>query len=175
MQKMRYNDSELRVIKSLFSENDEMLVALRKKMLDFPLSQVEANLVTYTPEQLAVISKTFNPEIEPEAPVNQIIDLWMTVDVKDKTPSEAALLLEARSRLIKYLTERLENKKPTITFESLSYSSKKMDQENLINQITRTTLLSHVEQQLNQLNFLAGQKDETVEQLMDRLQKDSSK
>jgi len=175
MSKMRYTDKELGLIKSLFSENEAAIIALRKKMLDFPLSEVEQNFVKYNDESLAVISKTFNPQIDPEAPINQVIDLWMTVDFKDKTPEQARINFKARDIVLKYIQERLDNKKPKITFASLSYSDKLDDETNLVNATARNTILGHVEQQLNQLNFLAGQKDETVEDLLKRLEQDSSK
>ena len=175
MQKMRFSDKELGLIKSLFADNDEAVIALRKKMLDFPLTEVEENYVNFTGEGLAVISKTLNPQIDPEAPINQVIDLWMTVDFKDKTPEEAEINFMARDIVINYVQERLDNKKPKITFKSLSYDSKKDAKTNLVNAIARNTILGHVEQQLNQLTFLAGQKDETVDELKERLAKDSAK
>jgi hypothetical protein len=39
----------------------------------------------------------------------------------------------------------------------------------------RNTFINHVDQQLIQIKFLAGQTDETVEQTKERLSKDSSK
>lgn len=172
---MRYTEKELGLIKSLFAENEDMVKALRKKMLDFPLSKVEQNLVTLNDESRALVSKTFNPQIDPDAPIHQVIDLWMTVDFKEKTPEEAGILFEARDIVIEYLKERLEDKKPEITFESLSYDKKLDDRANLVNQIARNTLLGHIEQQLNQLTFLAGTKEETLEDLVRRLNQDSAK
>ena len=175
MQKMRYTDKELGLIKSTFAEDEAVLIALRKKFLDFPMSEVESNMVKFNADTQAVIEKTFNPTIDPDAPIHQVIDLWMTVDIKDTTPEVAGRNLRARDIVIKYLEQRLAGKKPTITFKSLSYNRKNDDETNLVNQIARNTILGHVEQQLNQLNFLAGTKDETVEELMERLNKDSAK
>lgn len=175
MQKMRYTPEELGIIKSTFAEDESVLIALRKKMLDFPLSEVEQNLVNFNENTQKVINKTFNPQIDPEAPIHQVIDLWMTVDFKEKTPEQARILFKARDLVLKYIQERLDGKKPKISFKSLSYSDKNDDETNLVKQTARNTILGHVEQQLNQLQFLAGQKDETVEELMERLNKDSAK
>jgi len=40
-QTMRYSDEELALIKSVFSENDELLLTIRKVMLQAPLSSRE--------------------------------------------------------------------------------------------------------------------------------------
>ncbi len=48
-------------------------------------------------------------------------------------------------------------------------------EQALINIKARNTLITHIEQQLLQLKFLAGMKSETVDQTKERLSKDSSK
>ena len=174
MQKMRYNPNELGLIKSTFADNEQAIIALRKKMLGVQLSEVETNLTTYNDEVMAVLSKTFNPQIDPEAPIHQIIDLWMTVDIKDKTPEQARINCKAREIVLEYVDKRLNGKK-VFSLDSLIFDSKKDDETNLVNMTARNTILGHIEQQLQQIDFLAGQKEETVEELMERLEKDSSK
>ena len=174
MQKMRYSEQELGLIKSIFAENDTALIALRKKMLGVELSETEKELTNYSEDTLKLLGKTFNPQIDPEAPIHQIIDLWMTVDVKDKTPEQARINLKARKVVLEYIEKRLAGKK-TFSLDSLIYSDKNDDETNLVNMTARNTILGHIEQQLQQLSILAGQKDETVEDLMERLSKDSSK
>jgi hypothetical protein len=174
MQKMRYTPKELGIIKSLFSENEESLIALRKKFLGVELTETEKNQTTFNEESLAVLSKTFNPQIDPNAPIHQVIDLWMTVDIKEKTPEEARINFKARKLVIEYIVKRLEGKK-VFSLDSLTYSEKNDDETNLVNATARNTILGHIEQQLQQLQFLAGQKEETVEELMERLEKNSAK
>lgn len=48
-------------------------------------------------------------------------------------------------------------------------------EQAIINLKARNTLITHIEMCLNQLNVLAGKKDETVAETKARLQKDSSK
>ena len=105
MQKMRYTPNELGLIKSTFAENEDALIALRKKLLGVKLSEVETNLTTYNDEVMAVLSKTFNPQIDPEAPIHQVIDLWMTVDIKEKTPEQARINFKAREIVLEYLAK----------------------------------------------------------------------
>lgn len=104
---MRFSTEELAQIKALYSNNEEALKLLRK---------------------------VFLPEISPNAPLGQNIDLWMTFKVEDLSAEEALINLKARN-----------------------------------------TLISHLEACLLQLSLLAGAKDETPEQTLERLKKNSTK
>lgn len=106
---MRFTEEELEIIKNSFGGNEDLLRLLRK---------------------------VFLPEMEPDAPLGQMVDLWMTVNIKDQSPEQALRNIQARNELI-----------------------------------------MHVEQQLLQLNVLAGNMlaSETPEEKQARLKKDSSK
>ncbi len=169
---MRYSEQELGYIKNTFN-NDDTIIALRKKLLDFPLSETEAVLVDFKGEIAKVVSKTLNPKIDPEAPINQVIDLWMTVPFADKTPEMAMIQFLAREKVLNYVDARLAGKK--VKFSQFDFDSKKTAEDNLVNQTARNTIIAHVEQQLNQFRFLAEVEDETIEQLEERLKKDSAK
>lgn len=104
---MRFTEEELVLIRNTFSGNDKLLKVLRK---------------------------VFLPEYDPYAPLGQVIDLWMTIDVRGLDPQTAFARILARNELI-----------------------------------------SHVEQQLIQLNVLAGQNEETEAEMKERNKKDSTK
>ena len=70
---MRFNDEELALLKSLYSNNETALKLLRK---------------------------VFLPEVMPDAPIGQNIDLWMTFKVEDMSPSDALINLKARNTVI---------------------------------------------------------------------------
>lgn len=178
---MRFTDSELSLIKSTFADNDEGLKALRKLFLQKELTVAEQSLINFKgkKELLAVIRKAFLPEIEPDAPFHQVIDLWMTVDIKDKMPELALPHIESRAMLIAYLEQQLQvlegNGNETIKFEDFTNFAGLDTQEIYVKLITRNTLIAHVEQQLMQFNVLAGLKSESVAETVSRLSKDSSK
>lgn len=174
MRQMRYTDKELGIIKNTFADNDDALIALRKKMLGYPMTEVETNLTNFKGELKSVMVKTFNPQIDPDAPINQVIDLWMIVDFRDKTPEQARLLFRAKKKQLDFIDDKL-NGKNKISFDEFTYSDDGEDDEVLVNQITRNNIVLHIEQQLNQLKFLAGQKDETVDETKKRLEADSAK
>jgi hypothetical protein len=185
-QQMRYNDGELSIIKKTFVENDELLLAMRKVMLQFELNDADkAILKVFKAKELQnLVSKTFLPGLEAEAPRHQLIDLWMTIDVKDKNMEEMEMIFEARLLLIQILEQQLKEMFDIAEGEDESRDIKLTELTGYKGQgakayypglLARNTLISHVEMQLAQLEGLAGMKDETVEQTIARLQKDSAK
>lgn len=79
-QQMRYTDNELNLIQATFKNNEELLKLLRKAFL---------------------------PELDPEAPIGQTIDLWMTIPLDGLTPEQAIINLKARNSLISHVDQRL--------------------------------------------------------------------
>lgn len=78
-QQMRFSEQELSIIKNTF-KNEEILKLLRK---------------------------VFLPELDPTLPIGQMIDLWMTIDLKDRTPDENMVNLTARNQLIMHVEQQL--------------------------------------------------------------------
>ena len=77
---MRITDAELAIIKSLFAENEPALKLMRK---------------------------IFLPELDPNAPIGQNIDLWMTVKIEDMDKEAALVNLKARNTLISHVEQQL--------------------------------------------------------------------
>lgn len=184
--KMRFSDSEMATIKGAFAENDFLLKAVRKVFLQLPLSSDEEKALTTAfgkAEVCAVVSKAFLPQIDGDAPMYQVIDLWMTVDLKDKHPNDAYIILSARKLVIEYIHQQLHALALFGTGMGVSSEYKFEDliatdltpEQWLTNITARNTIVSHVEQQLHQLSVLAGFEKETVEETQARLAKDSMK
>lgn len=77
---MRFTQKELDMLKGAFKGNDALLKVLRK---------------------------IFLPEIDPNAPIGQVIDLWMTVDIRNMTPETAWMTLVARNSVITHVEQML--------------------------------------------------------------------
>ena len=77
---MRFTDEELDLIKRTFKGNAELLLLLRK---------------------------VFLPELDPKAPLGQIIDLWMSLPVKEMSAQEAQVNILARNSLIMHIEQML--------------------------------------------------------------------
>lgn len=77
---MRYSDEELTLIKKTFKGNEMLLKLLRK---------------------------VFLPEYDPNAPIGQVIDLWMTLDLGGLSPEQSQVRLWARNSLITHIEHML--------------------------------------------------------------------
>lgn len=77
---MRFSEKELSIIRNIFNGRDDLLKLLRK---------------------------VFLPELDPELPIGQMIDLWMTLDIKDKPPEEVKIQLIARNTVITHIESQL--------------------------------------------------------------------
>lgn len=187
-QKMRYSDGELELIKTLFAEEEDLPKAIRKHFLQMPLEIHEQHLLTKAfteiPANAALLRKAYLPTLDPEAPVNQLVDLWMTVQIADKSPEAAYPHLMARELLISYLDQQLkaieegqfDHSKAGIQLSSLVNGIVGRDVLDVYVELTaRNTLVSHNEQQLQMLNILSGTKKETVEETKRRLEQDSNR
>lgn len=73
---MRITDDERNIIKATFRNNVPLLLLLRKMFL---------------------------PEIDPKAPLGQVLDLWLTIPTKDRSPELIAVDLIARNQLINHV------------------------------------------------------------------------
>lgn len=77
---MRFTEEEVKIIRDTFKDNEKLLKLLRK---------------------------VFLPEIDPDAPLGQIIDLWMTVPLKEMSSEDARINILARNSLIMHLEQQL--------------------------------------------------------------------
>lgn len=171
-QQMRYSDAELSLIRSTFAD-DTSLKNLRKHFLQMEGANIEA---FKAPEVQALLKKTFLPEVDGDAPIHQVIDLWLTLGFKQLDVDQAYLAILARELLIEYFEQRFsaingDNSKEEIVFKDLSKVSIDKN-ETFVNLAARNEILSHVEQQLAQLQILASH---TIEDLMAKMEKDSTK
>ena len=183
--KMRYSTSELSLIKSTFHANEPILQALRKVFFQVELSDEDKTAlkpVTESAEVRALLRKTYYPEIEIDAPVGQLVDLWLTVDSQELSPAEARTALRVRNRLMELIhagLDRLEDKKLKMTLAQPIPDWKpdfEMDDETLnADFVARNSLITHTEFQIQQLSFLAEKVEETPEQAQARLERNSTK
>lgn len=178
-----YADGEMITIRNTFRNAENVIRAIRKTILQMPLEATDQsiieNLKLNTPA-LKVLRKALLPTLNPNAPAHQLIDLWMTVEIKDKNPDEAMPHLFARATLIDYLDQQLSilegsKVKQILKLENMIPNFTKSADENYSNLVARNSAISHVEMQLNVLKVLAEQDDKTLDQLAEDYKKNSTK
>jgi hypothetical protein len=130
-----------------------------------------------------VFRKLFLPQIETDVPLQQNFDLWMTIKLKELEVGQASVHLKSIQLWIDYIDQQLkliekgkfQVKKPKISFKGLTKLDDKIDQEMFAEVLARNTIINHTEQCLQQLLLLAGRKEESPEETVERLSKDSAK
>lgn len=187
-QTMRFTDLELSLMKNTFAENEDLLKSMRKVFLQLPLGVADKERIVgaFKGKQavIDVITKTFLPTLDGEAPIHQLLDLFLTIKLEDKTADQAFPILVARTKLIELLAQQLK------VLEAVANGTEFTAEINLAELVSiegknsieayaditcRNTMVGHTDMMLSQINLLAGMKDETIEQTRERLAKDSSK
>ena len=187
-QTKRYGDAELSLMKSYFKDNDDMVKAVRKVFLQMPLTALDTEIIKGSfagkKEVFNLLRKCFLPELDPEAPTNQLIDLWLTIDIKDKTLEELEIVFDSRELLIALLEQQLKGLEDVANGVELDYKIRIKDltdfkgkpiKEKFTNLMARNTLITHTEIRLQELTVLALQNEETTADIQEKNKKNSSK
>jgi hypothetical protein len=162
-------------------------MAMRRAFLQLPLTIADVTTLKANfkgeGELKALLSDMFNPQIRGDEPFNQVIDLWMTLEVKDKESESVVLQIRAKKTAIDFIRQQLDKLFDLSLDESVKLKSL-IDFENMddfsnadihARVMARNFIVQHVEQQLSGISMLAGTKTETVEQTIARLEKNSAK
>jgi len=178
---MRFSDSELLVLKYTFAESDELLFTIRKVFLQFELDEDEQKAIkSLSPELLAVIKKEMIPELDPNVPLFQMQDIFNIVNFQEADVNKIDMEIRARMIQKEYLEQQYEvliqaNVEEKIKLKDLLPAKDKPMANAIINLSARNMIVKHIDTQLHVFKVLAGQKDETVSETKDRLQRDSSR
>jgi hypothetical protein len=197
-----FNNDELQLIKNVFADNEELLYAVRSVFLQFPLSDAQKEMIKtqVTPPVINALRKRILPEISDEFPLTQLPSLLTTLteQLKVKDVQEMAPQFEAKMLQIKYLEQQfavlagedVEEKIRLIELGSLEemtndglmagepvnpHMGSKSPYRAFVHSTAYLFLLGYIDPMLNFIRTIAGQKGETLEQLTERLRRDSSK
>ena len=180
-----FNEAELKLIKTVFSDNEALLYAVRKVFLQFPLSEAEQESIKeqITPEVLKVLKKRMLPDISDDFPLTQLADIVTTLsqDIKTKSPEEMELLFRAKMLEMDYLSERfrvladVNHDFDTLRLKSMREVSGKSTEEAFVEMTAYLFLLGYIDPMLMLIKNIAGAKDESVEQQIARMRRDSNK
>ncbi len=181
-----FSDSELSLIKAVFAENEELLYAIRKVLLQFTLTKDEKKLVknAVNSEVYSILKKRIFPSVDNDFPFGQLSDLYQTLtnDLKIKTVDEMKMFLDAKQLEIDYLTQQfgyLKNVeatfKPKIVLDDLMVIKGKTTYQACVDTTARNYLLGFIDPMLLLIKSIAGQKVESIEDTKKRMSRDSAK
>lgn len=180
---MRFTSGELDLIKRIFADNENLLKTLRKFFLQMPYSEAEGETLKKTfssEESFAVLLKIFNPTLDPDAPILQLVDMWLNVEIKEKPTEMAMPFIFARKLMCEYIDDAFNNLKGTShtfrhDFSKLTEFNVDDDPQQIHSKIiARNALLAHCEAQLNQAVILSNMTEAKAEQVVENRKKDST-
>jgi hypothetical protein len=177
-----FNSEELSLIKNTFAENEALIFAIRKVLLQFPLNEGDKQLLSFVnADVLNVLRKRILPELSNVFPLGQLPSLMTTLtnDLKTKDVREMAPHFAIKKLQIAYLEQQFK----VLAGEDVEQNIKLADmgkitedpEENFINMSTYLFLLGYIDPMLIAIKTIAGSKEETLEQLNKRLRRDSAK
>jgi len=83
----------------------------QKKGRQMRISEIEIDLIKKTfrdnEKLLKLLRKIFLPELDPDVPLGQNIDLWMTVPIGQTSTENAVINIMARNQLIQHVESQL--------------------------------------------------------------------
>lgn len=175
-----YNDAEIDLIKSVFAENDFVLIAVRKLLFGGDITKQEKKAIVDTfskDEVVKVLQRKVYAEHNLETPVGQLSDFWLgaesqifgaSKDTIKQTIESKTIVLNMFRQAFKLLKDPDGEKvSTTIDLESMDDLGIKL--------IARNLYMQAIETGLSSMKVIAGMKDETLDQTLKRLQQDSSK
>jgi len=171
-----YTESEIEVIKGTFYDNEELLTALRNFFFQLELTEKEQDIISSFAKTDAynVLYKTFIPELDPNMPISNNVDLWVGVNTKEKLPEDSVLEMKSREIVIKYLQEQFNRLLKggdfgDIKLSELTYVKSKNSEEAYIDLHARNSILGQVSGNLMNLRNIAFQ--EKTQMSQDEIQK----
>jgi hypothetical protein len=180
-QKLMYSGKEISIIKAHFSENEELLIAIRKLFFGIDITGQEKESIKSTfsnPETVEVFRKKVYGLNNYDTPVGQLSDFWLGAETQVfgasrdtiyQAVESKKLVLDMFTKAFNLLANPDGEKVEIATFMSLSADPLQ------VGLIARNLYMKAIETSLLTLKSIAGQKTETLEQTVKRLQKDSAK
>ena len=161
------NDSDKALIKNIFSNKLDLILLLRKSLLQGSMTAEEKNLfVNFSKELIAVLRKQFLPKINFDNPAAQLLDLW-NLNIKNKILDYAWIEIESRRLMIDYLEERFNflegNGEGKIKLSDLEYNKSKPKEKAFIELLARNDIIFHIDQNMGILWATANQQEKPEE------------
>jgi len=184
--KLMYNDRELLLIKSVFAENEELLKSVRKLMFGSKVSlkEIEAIKSSFSnPDVVDAVKHKVYGLNNLETPIGQLSDFWMGAETqifgasRDTIYQAVAVkekVLEMFEKAFALLTNP-DGEKVNLEVKSILNKPRAEIDELQIDLIARNLFMKAIDSGLFAIMTIAGKKDETLEDVLNRLSKNSNK
>lgn len=179
--KLMYNEKDIALLKSAFCENDELLVAVRLLFFGLDITDEQKKMITSTfssQEMREVFMKKVYGIGNYNTPIGQVSDFWMGIEQQIFGASRDTIYQAVQSKaLVLDMFQKcfvlLEN--PDAEKVSIEFNPNSSIDELQVKLIARNLFMKAIETALLTIKMIAGMKDESPEQAIERLSKDSTK
>ena len=175
------SEEEISLLKRAFSENEILLKAVRCLFLGFKISKTEMDLIRSNFKDINLVKalkKKMYPEIDPTSNIGELSDFWLGTETEiiGKDPETINQIVASKQMTLELLESAFNLlKEPTNNSIDLSFDYTGRTDKFQIKLLARNKYIKSVETGLTILKVIAGQKEETIAQAKERLQKESSK
>lgn len=175
-----YADNEIELIKEIFADNEFLLVAVRKLFFGVDISESEKKLIKTTfakDEVVKLLQRKVFSLNNYETPVGQLSDFWLGVESQIFGASKETIkqAVESKKKVYAMFVKAFDLLKNP-DGEKVDISIENMEIDELgINLLARNLYMMGIENGLNAMNIIAGKKEETLEQTLQRIRVDSAK
>lgn len=146
--KMRVSEEELKLLKSLFAdENDILLKEMRKYFYGKAELPKEIDSIA-----LAVIKTLVFPELSFNMPIGQNVDLYLTLNLDSLSIEERENQIKIRNIVIEYLKNKFNLRGKEFDYDLIP--------EDTIELMARNLYITHIEAQLVQIKTLANRPEQ---------------
>lgn len=182
-EKLMYSNKDIDLIKSVFAENDELLVMLRKLFFGAKLTAGEKKIIVSTfenPEVVEVLRRKVYGTNNFETPIGQLSDFWLGVESQIFGASRDTIYQAIKSKelvLSMFVKgfDLLKNPDGERVHVNVPVSVDLNADPLGVEMIARSLYMKAIESALHAVKTIAGMKSETAEQAVKRLQADSMK
>jgi len=182
-QTMRFNDVELGLFKKLFADNEDLLFIIRKVLLQIEVSENEQKILddNLSDDAHTLIKKHYLAGVDGNTPLNQLADMdrIFAAEMQNKSIEEMKIVFKAGFIQQDYLKQQLETLKDNETKQEIILANLKDRVEDYndyyINIKAWNDIVSYIDNNLQQMQVLAGTPEESVEETVKRNQQNSSK
>jgi len=179
--KFKFSDDELKLIKRTFEGNDELLMTVKKIMLQLELTEAEdiAHRKAFkdNSELIRVLRKFFLPTLDDKnVEVDQMTDMWSIlgreINFRDRRLEDVWVHLVVGERVIDYLDKQLVElgggEKNIRIFKNFVIIDNDSREETFIYILARNLILARVESVIGKIGILANVKEESEEERLKR-------
>lgn len=181
-QESRWSEAQLAIVKGAFAENELAINAIRKVLLENDLSDTEETVLQTTVREnkavQEVLRRHYCPTLVVDAPIGQVQDRLTGVPVEQLDPMMATLHAEATEKAEACMAAHIDELftgKPGMSFKSLYVNDREKPEDTFVGLMARNKYIVDAERLTHHLSLLAGRKEESPEETMKRLRKDSAK